>query len=73
MTFYYRDGMKPNRHTSLLAPRATFARVDTALIERVRKERRRQFNDNSLPEHIRYTAEEYDADDHTSELQHTPA
>ena len=63
--------MKTNRRTTLHAARATFARVDTALIERVRKERKRQFNDNTLPEHVRYTAEEYDAD--PSELQHPPA
>lgn len=60
MVIRSRNGMRVERHTSLHSARATFARSDPELVERVMQARRQLFDAGQLPDNIRMTAEEYD-------------
>lgn len=61
MVIRERNGMAPERHRTLSAAGVTFVRADPELVERVKAARKRRFDTDQLPNHLRYTVEEYDS------------
>lgn len=56
-----KPGMQRERHRTLSAAGVTFVRADPELVERVLAARKRRFDTDQLPNHLRYTVEEYES------------
>lgn len=58
-----RDGMARQTGRTVPAEGAFRTREDRALVERVRRMRRKMFDADALPDEARYTAEEHDKEE----------